>query len=322
MIPDLVFPLAGGLVLLLLFYDILVTVFHPHGGGGPINRVQSHGVWMLFRAFGTGPDGRPRRKLLAFCGPVLAVLTISIWILILIVGFALVFYPFIAAFPVDPGTAEPRWVKALYFSGYVASTLGIGDVVPPSPVFRLLTVLEAMAGFVLFAISVSYVLAVYREIGVASALSLDLSGYFRRGVRDVIEAAHRVGYDPIDSWLDETTRVLLRITQAHAQYPIIHYFHSPDPRQALPVQLGHLVEYLKQTGGEEAGPYETARASPSRDALRATLETHLREINRHVVPDRFEPLEAGGEGASLERQYGRILRYLLYRPADAHPESH
>lgn len=314
-------PLLGGLLLLLLFYDVLTTVFHPQGRGGPINRTQNHAVWVLFRAFGTRSDGTPRRDLLAFCGPVLAVLTISVWITVLIAGFALIYYPFIAAFPVAPGSADAPWVKTIYYSGYVASTLGIGDVVPPSPVFRLLTVVEAMAGFVLFAVSVSYVLSVYREISLASALALDLSGYFRRGVRDVVRAARKVGYDPIESWMDQTTRELLRITQAHAQYPIIHYFHAPDPKQALPVQLGHLIMYLREVQRRGSELQEKAEASPSLDALEATLETHLAEISRYVIPDRFEPLEAEAENAPLDRQHERILRYYLYPPADAHRTS-
>lgn len=160
-----------------------------------------------------------------------------------------------------------------------------------------------MAGFVLFAIPVTYVLSVYREIGIASALALDLSGYFRRGVRDLAQSARKVGYDPIDSWVDETTRVLLRITQAHAQYPIIHYFHSPNPSQALPVQLGYPIEYLREVERKESEPQEKAGASPSLDALRATMETHL------------------AENASLDRQHERILRYYLYRPTDAHRTS-
>lgn len=312
---QVILPTIGAALLVLLAYDVLVTVFHPQGRGGPINRTQTYWVWRLFRAFGRRRDGRIRSDLLGFCGPILAVLTITTWGLVLIASFVLIYYPFIESFPVSPyESADRPLVKAIYYSGYVAATLGIGDVVAPTSALRLLTVLEALGGFVLIPISVTYVLAVYRELGIASTLALDIAGYFHRGTEDIWRAVVSARPHAFDDWADRTTRGLLRITQAYSQYPILHYFHSGDPAQALVVQLGHLIRFQRVSEARGEGVTE----SPAFDALREGIGRHLHVINRDVVPESFGPSYDDLDDTDLQERYERILRYLLYeKPRDA-----
>lgn len=312
-------PGLGIVLLALLFYDVLITVFHPQGRGGPISRAQNSAVWTVFRALGRRSDGSIRWKLLGFCGPVMAVLTIATWGVVLVLGFALIFYPWIQSFPVSPGTATTPWTTALYYSGYVGSTLGVGDVVPPTPALRLLTVAESWCGFVLIPVSITYVLAVYRELGFASTLSLSVSGFFRHGPEAVRARARDSRDDDIAIWARETASGLLRITQAHAQYPILHYFHSVEPDQALLVQVRHLIDFLWGSDLELAT--ETAETSPAFDALQMAVEAHVHVVDRDIVPRSFSPEEAEDEDAPLRLRYRRVLRYLLYdsptRPNEA-----
>lgn len=84
---------SGILVLLLLLVDAFGTVFHPQGRGGALHRVQNRAVWALFRAVGRRGDGTPRDGWLALAGPTLAVLTLVVWVLLLVGGFALIYGP-------------------------------------------------------------------------------------------------------------------------------------------------------------------------------------------------------------------------------------
>ena len=303
-------PGLGAVLLLLLLYDVLITVFHPQGRGGPLSGWQNAAVWRVFRAFGRRGDGSIRWHFLGFCGPVMAVLTIAVWGIVLVLGFALIYYPWIHRFPVSPGSASLPWATALYYSGYVGSTLGIGDVVAPTAALRLLTVAQAWGGFVLIPVSITYVLAVYRELGFASTLSLSTSGFFRQGPKVVRERVHDSRDDDVAVWARETASGLLRITQAHAQYPVLHYFHSVERDQALLVQVGNLVEFLWDTDEDIAT--ETAETSPAFDALKMAVEAHLHVVERDIVPPDFPPQEAEDEDAPIPQKYRRVLRYLLY----------
>ena len=90
--------LVGLCALLLLGVDVVVTVFYPDGHGGPITRTQIRAVWRLFRTVGVRKDGQPRDKLLEWCGPVAALSSILSWVALLVLGFALLYYPTIRRF--------------------------------------------------------------------------------------------------------------------------------------------------------------------------------------------------------------------------------
>ncbi|CAN5759141.1 hypothetical protein BH23GEM6_BH23GEM6_24850 [soil metagenome] len=305
-----VFVLLGMILLVLLASDILTTVFHPEGRGGPINRVQNGLVWRIFRGVGVRRDGTVRWSVLAFCGPLLAVLTIVVWTVVLIGGFALIYYPFLhTRFAFPYGHSTTFWMEALYYSGYITSTLGSSEVIPLAPPLRLITALQAVVGFALFAMSVTYVLSVYQQLGRATALAIDIFGYFQKGTGRIIDDARRAGGVTFHQWVDGTTRELLRVTQAHSQYPIIGYFHSSDPKQALPLQLGNLLSLLRLIEHQHASENEE---HPTIFALRTAVHSHISSMNRNVVPGRFEMKPHDSTPLSPEHKHERLLRYMLY----------
>lgn len=316
---EIVLPALGFALLILLGVDVLITVFHPQGRGGPINRMQMTCVWTAFRSLAKWRGEGPRSDLLSFCGPILAVLTIITWGVVLVAGFVLIYYPFIGSFHVSPPAARPdgALATAIYYSAYAASTLGVGDVVAPTAALKLLTIAESLTGFILIPISVTYVLSVYRDLSHATTLSLDLYGYFQRGTEQVWEDLSNAGQYGFSDWMDRTARDLLRITQAHSQYPILHYFHASDPAQALLVQLGHLIRFEGVSQERDASVSD----SPSRDALHEAIQRHLRVINRDVVPRDFAPGYEQIREADLEAQYQRIIRYMLYEAPWEETES-
>lgn len=180
-------PLVGVALLALLFADVFLTVFHAQGHGGPLNRSQNRAMWTLFSAVGVRADGAPRAKLLAFAAPVMAIAALASWVVLLVFAFALIYFPSVQTFLVSPGQIRTPWVEALYFSGYTAATLGLGDMVPESEGLRLLAVLESFSGFAILSASVTYLLAVYRELVTMQSLASNVAGYFRA---DPLARAH------------------------------------------------------------------------------------------------------------------------------------
>lgn len=334
---DILLPTLGVLALLLLFYDVLITVFHPNGRGGPINRTQNRLVWSLFRVLGRRPNGTVRGGILSLCGPFLAICTLAVWILLFILGFAAIYYPDIARFSTSSAWTGPLWLEAIYYSGMVGSTLGMGDVIAPTAGLRLTTILEAAAGFLIFAIVATYVLSIYRHIGAATGLAMDISAYLREDRFNGDTHTH-VSRDLRD-WVNDVARMLFRVTQAHAQHPVITYFYTRDPARALPVQIGVLIRLLRAaesrrsaeqraataasvspddaTAADASPENATAASAPAADpsfaALRVAIESHLSELERFTIPDDFAPVRGGTERGGLEARHERILEYLLYR---------
>lgn len=303
----LVLPAFGVALLAVLFVDVLFTVFHPQGHGGPMHRRQNQLVWRVFQFLATRRDRATRPQLLALAGPVMAVLSVATWGVWLVLGFALIYAPFIATFAQATPDVAIGWVEAIYYSGSVASTLGLGDVVASTPLMRLTTVVEAMAGFGFFAVATTYVLAIFRELAGAHTLALELASRFRGDAAEPVR--RRDDDETVVRWPEEAARTLLRVVHAHGQYPIMHYFRPGNPDQALPVQLGRVLN-LVDHGGQEEEP--ARRDTPASRLLRDALRRYLIEGNRRCVPGRFEPLPVLLESLPNARLHTRLLHYLCY----------
>lgn len=305
MTTTIVSPLLGGSLLALLLVDVLLTVFHPQGHGGPLHRWQNRLLWAVLKRFGRS-KGQDRPRFMALCGPVIAVSSVASWGLWLIVGYGLIYYPFRGAFRSAVGDGVP-FVDALYYSGYVASTLGLGDVIPAAPVLRLLTVLEAMSGFALFAVATTYLLAVYQQVAHENVLALELSSLAADEPKTTVWAKwHENDAPGFRVWCDNTARSLLQVVHAHGQYPVLHYFRPADPDRALLVQIRRVLDLVQ----------EPSRGSDSKEApsrlLRVALKRYLVELNHGCLPASREALPQGSSDEELTELYGRLAHYMCY----------
>ena len=305
-------PVVGVLMIVLLTVDVFFTVFHAQGQGGPLTRRLSRLVWSAMRSLGQRGDGSKRDGVLALGGPVLVVTTLLLWVALLVVAYTLIYYPWIRTFLVSPGSLRTPWVEALYYSGYTAATLGLGDVIADVEALRLLTLLQAFGGFALLSVSTSYFLAVYRELITMQSLAVDISGLFSEGEEQVLRFTSDQGFDALARWSEQLSSDLSRSLVAHHQYPVLHYFRPEKEERALPVQLGALVRLRSLVAaGDESLALSTLGRHPSYLALMDGLESYLSDVDRLFVPGRGR----GGGSASgdeIDRAQARLLQYMLY----------
>lgn len=305
-------PVVGVLLVVMLVVDVFLTVFHAQGQGGPITRRLSVLVWHAARALGRRGNGSKREQVLALAGPVLVVATLLSWVVLLVLAYTLIYYPWIRTFLVSPGNLGTPWVAALYYSGYTAATLGLGDVIAGPGSLRLVTVLEAFAGFALLSVSTSYFLSVYRELIAMQSVAADISDLFHEGEEQLLEFTRQEGYDALARWSERIASNLSRTLIAHHQYPVLHYFYSRQESRALPVQLGALLRLRSMVAAEHDSPVLTALSRhPSYLALMSSLESYMAGVDQYFLPGGDQGGEAGA-GDKTERTHARLLGYMCY----------
>lgn len=118
---------------------------------------------------------------------------------------------------------DTSWATAIYYSGFLITTLGTGDVVPKTGLYRLLAILETVPGFVTISMVITYFLSVYSSLATRNAFAQGL----HHATANTDDAAQLLvmladGADLPDarSQLGATTPSLRQIFQTHRSYPV------------------------------------------------------------------------------------------------------
>src|SRR5829696_9691435 len=124
---------AGALLILVGLLDVFFTVLHYDGFGFLSSRLYDS-LFKVMRSL-TRPLPRRYRALgLSMAAPLMVPVTITVWVLLVSLGYALVYYAGMdgRTFSFSNPGLGPSFMEALYFSGVTIATLGLGDVTPLS----------------------------------------------------------------------------------------------------------------------------------------------------------------------------------------------
>src|ERR671917_1545847 len=90
---SIIFTAAGVGLLLLVAYDVYATVLNTRARYGPVGERLNRNVWRLARGIAFRLPRPRRHRVLNAVGPLLLPLLIITYIVLLILAFALVYYP-------------------------------------------------------------------------------------------------------------------------------------------------------------------------------------------------------------------------------------
>jgi hypothetical protein len=220
---------VGMLMVVAVLLDIFHTLANP-GRQGWLSRWVHRATWIMSRHS-------------AWSGPLAMLVVIGLWGLVASLGWALIYLPHMpegfAYAESSAGGQGPTFVDALYLSLVTISTLGFGDVFPATDWLRIVTPLEALFGFALLTVAVSWVLQVYPALSRRRQLALRLSSLKRAGALNAL----------LD--LDAASATILLnglatdIIRAHvdmSDYAESYYFRENNTQAALPAMMSFAVD--------------------------------------------------------------------------------
>ena len=240
--------IVGIVIILAVLLDAFETVVLPRR----VRRQYGITSWFYRRAWTpwrrvTACIKSPSRRenFLGYFGPLSLLLLLGLWAGSLIFGFALL--QFGAGEHVQISNEPITFGRLIYHSGETFFTLGYGDIVPISPISRLLAVLEAGMGFGFLGTVVGYLPTIYaafsrREVQISMLDS-------RAGSPPTAsELLGRMGAEIQQLELDQTLREWehwsAEILESHISYPPLGFFRSQHSNQSW---LGALTTILDTT---------------------------------------------------------------------------
>lgn len=230
--------MAGVVLVFVGLLDVFFTVLHYDGFGFISSRLYRK-VFKGVR-YVTRPLPRCQRALgLSMAAPLMVPVTITAWISLVALGYALIYYSAMDEefFSLPGRTLEPSFLEALYFSGTSISTVGFGDITPTNTLYQILAVSEALIGFGILTLAITYILGVYN---VLQKLGVVAAGLYHQA-QDTsdpwsILAPHFPGgqHRGLETHLMTLHRGLVEIYEGIRQYPIVYYYHSRRAYRSLP----------------------------------------------------------------------------------------
>lgn len=309
------FAVAGIIFLGFVARDVHVTILHSGGRNGPLSRILVRSIWRIALWISFKLSRKQRHYHLSGVGPLLLPLLVSVYIALLIIGFGLIYYPHMPAqFSISAEASSPRWIESLYFSGITLTTLGYGDIVPRTDAMRAVAFLEAVSGFGLISLSITYLLTVYRALERRRAAAL---GFYHaaEGGADVVGyiANHFVmgKLTGLAASLRISARDLQETLESHFEHPILHYFHPAQVYKSLPRVLFLSLEIcavIKSCLDTEQ--YNEVHERPEVRILESSARQVVKEFSvlLNLNKDRKRPAESRFEEA--RRWRGRFEQTL------------
>jgi Ion channel len=285
---DVVWTVAGAVLVLVALRDVFDTLFHPHGAGS-VSLAVIRGVWSGMRAVARG-----NHAVLSLAGPIAFIMVLAVWGTLVIVGFALILWPhfpegFATGAGVDLGSGG--FDDALYLSMVNLTSLGYGDIVPVGDPLRFLGPFETLIGLGLLTASISWILFLYRVLSDYRSLSHEIS-LVEDAERDSSARLEEIEPEVAAGILADLTSRLLAVRDDLVHSPIAYYFHPRDARHALPVLLPRLIEVADDCSAPDRAAALRFQAAMLRQALDDLLETIAKDFVRVPAASTAEALAA------------------------------
>jgi len=276
---------AGVVVILYALRDIFHTLWHP-AGFGTLSRMVFRGTWRM-----TKLAGRESRST-ELAGPLGLLATLGMWAALSVLGFALVYLPrmpdgFYFGSSLEPTMSSSDIVASLYLSIVAVATLGFGDILPATPVLRIVVPLEALVGFVLLTAGISWGLQLYPALIRRRALARRLTTMARCGAAEVVERGET---SVAVQYLEGVRSELATIEMDLLQYAESYFFREVQSDLSLAATLSYVVDLV--VSGERSSASEVRNAAAMLAAALDELLILLRREYLGEVDGRAETLAA------------------------------
>lgn len=237
---EILFFVLGLFLIIWIFRDILLTTYSMEGGGEMTDFFLKQS-WLLLLWL-SGRNGR--KGLLNYAGMFMMIGLILLWSSGLWLGVFLLFASESGSIiHSDTLQSTDLWEKA-YFSGYVLTTMGLGDYMPSNAYWGIISAVFSFFGLLFITLMVSYALPVLSNIITKKQLSLFVQQHGASPMELLSYFWNGKDFSGMEQVRQELQQRILTIAQSYRAYPILHYFHSNKKDEALVVTLCIVDEAL------------------------------------------------------------------------------
>ena len=303
---EFTYLLAGGTILVLVIYDFFFTTLSGSGAGFIAEKVliiADKIAKLLVKLMG--------RKAYKVNGLFVNLMLLTTWILLVWSGLFLV-YSYDPEAIVNASGRVANLVERLYFTGYIISTLGIGNFKPSSELFEVVTSCFAFFGFIFFTSSMTYFISVSSALVNKRALAKSM---FNLGENPQEICRKLLSLDSSYSYqqLLSLQEMIDRHSANHHAYPVIHFFTEIKPKNCFSLNLARFDEALSILIGSSEGKKLHKELAPVRSSITSFLETLDKSYSKSMptVKNPVNPFRFSYQGKVVKNEQMAGRRRIL-----------
>jgi Ion channel len=250
-------------------------------------------LWNLWRWVALRlPAGKRREAFLSVFGPLSLLGLFASWVLVLIIGFALVHWSLGSPLTTDK---QPRsFGTYLYWSGATFVTISYGDLVPMSRAAKVLAITESGLGFGFLAVIIGYLPVLYQAFSrreVTISLLDARAGSPPSAAEFLLRLAQANNMAAAEGFFAEWERWSGELLESHLSYPVLSYYRSQHDNQSwlavLTMVLDAAAIVIVGRKGREAYQAQLTFAMARHTAVDLALVFRIRPRSPDV--DRLPP---------------------------------
>lgn len=228
--------LSGILILVVTFMDFFHTTLSGQGFGFMTGTLNS--------LLGKLVRGNRHNFIFKYSGIIHLLITTLFWLMMLILG-TLLLYVSSPEMVINSNSKIPAtFLERLYYTGFVISTLGIGDFIPGNSLSRVITTILSFSGFILLTTALTYLISVVNTVLQKKQLAI----YISTLGTDINEIYNTVitpeGTNVIVENTNAIREMIIRNSSNYIFFPIVQYYLSANKAASLELQLVRLYEVL------------------------------------------------------------------------------
>lgn len=237
---EVLWTILGVCILAFVSFDILWTTLLIAGGGPMTYRIIT-GIWSFFLVLN---DKAGKHKILPYGGLVIIVINITCWVGLTYLGWVLIFSGHEQAVLHSQSLTPADLYSRIYYVGFTLITLGIGDYVPGTDLWKFVTIIASANGFIFVTLAITYLLPIVSAVVQKRQFGSYVFSLGATPAAILNNAWNGSDYSGLSPHFTSLTPQVLDLGQKHLAYPILHCFHTPERQTAAAPNIIVLDEAL------------------------------------------------------------------------------
>lgn len=260
--------------ILITFWSIveaLWTTLWADKNSSPLTSRLTTGIWKFFRLMAKPKDN----SLLNFAGPLILIASVIFWIMLLWIGWVLIFYAVPGAAIVKSTNSLPDLTDLIWFIGYCIFTVGNGDLLPNGDFWQIVSSLVGLTGMGLVTLSITYLLQVVSAVVNKRSFASQVSAIGKTAEEFVKKEWDRGSFRGIELQMNTLSNQLSTLSEQHLAFPVLHYYHTANVEKSQPRAVAILYDaiLLIELGVEEEHKPAESILSSGRQSVDSFLQT-------------------------------------------------